>query len=275
MAIFHHHTQVIGKSSGRSAVAAAAYRSGSKLLEHIVDTDTGLTTEQVWDYSKKQGVVFSNIYAPEGSPEWVYDREKLWNKVTHRETRKDGQLAREFDIALPVELTREQNQVLMEEIVKECYVKYGMVADANLHLDNPKNPHFHVMLSMRDLVEKDNGMVEFGLKNREWNSKSFIVQTREKEAEIINKHLEFYGHLSRVSHLSHKDRGIDLIPTIHVGVAHHIHGTERRQLNAEIIAENAKRGAVHTSMYAAVLDFVSPKNSSIIFRLCKRSILLP
>lgn len=241
MAIFHHHTQVIGKSSGRSAVAAAAYRSGSKLVEHIVDIDTGLTTEQVWDYSKKQGVVFSNIYAPENAPEWVYDREKLWNKVTHGETRKDGQLAREFDIALPVELTREQNQDLMEEIVKECYVKYGMVADANLHLDNPKNPHFHVMLSMRDLVEKDNGMVEFGLKNREWNSKSFIVQTREKEAEIINKHLEFYGHLSRVSHLSHKDRGIDLIPTIHVGVAHHINGTERRQLNSEIIAENAKR----------------------------------
>lgn len=90
MAIFHSHGQVISKSQGRSALAAAAYRSGSKLIEQVCDPESGMVAEQVWDYTGKKGVVFSKILAPEFAPDWVYEREKLWNKVTARENRKDG-----------------------------------------------------------------------------------------------------------------------------------------------------------------------------------------
>ena len=241
MAQYHVHTQVIGKSDGRSAVAAAAYRSGSKLVEKIIDHKTGVTTEIVWDYSKKKGVVFSQIFIPEELVGLLdnYEREKLWNDVARRELRKDSQLAREFDIALPVELTKEQNIDLLKEIATECFVKYGMIADCNMHFDDANNPHFHVMLTMRELAEKDDNSIDFGLKNRTWNSKIFLLSTREQVAVITNKHLELHGHLSRVSHLSHAARGIELIPTVHEGPAAYINFSELKELNKQIIAENA------------------------------------
>ena len=121
MAIFHSHTQVIGRSSDRSAVAAA-YRSASNLVEYALDSETGMVTEQVWDYSRKQGVTFSKIFVPEGfEVDWLQDRELLWNKVTGGEKRKDNRHSREFDIALPIELTEHQNAELLTQIVKECF----------------------------------------------------------------------------------------------------------------------------------------------------------
>ena len=122
--------------------------------------------------------------------------------MTSREQKKDGQLAIEINFALPIELTEEQNKELMEEIVKECYVKHGMIADANSHLNNLENPHCYIMLTMRSLVEIFDGKVDFGFKNREWNKKEFLLNVQEQTAEIINKYLEFYGHLGNVSHLS-------------------------------------------------------------------------
>jgi ATP-dependent exoDNAse (exonuclease V) alpha subunit len=127
-------------------IAAAAYRSGDKLVE------TTLGDEKVThDYRSKEGVVHSNILseAPENS--WVSDRQELWNKVDKVEFRKDSQLAREFNIALPKELTVEQNIKLSEKYVKEAFVSKGMIADLNIHYDNPSNPHYHVLLSMRNL----------------------------------------------------------------------------------------------------------------------------
>lgn len=241
MAIYHVNTKIISKSKGQSAVAAAAYRSGSKLIEKIIDRKTGVTTEKVWDYSKKKGVVFSQIFVPE---EWAgeldnYEREKLWNDVTHKELRKDSQLSRDYNIALPIELTKEQNIDLLTEIATECFVKYGMIADCNMHLDNKKNPHFHAMLTMRELVKRSDHTVDFGLKNRTWNSKLYLMYVRELIAVIINKYLELHGHLSRVSHLSHAARGIKLTPTVHEGPAAYINFSELRALNEQIIAENA------------------------------------
>lgn len=242
MAIFHKNGQIISKSRGRSAVAAAAYRSGSKIVEYLLDSVTGIFGEHIWDYRKKGGVVFSQIFAPDNAPDWVYDREQLWNKVTAREKRKDGQLSREFDIALPIELTKEENIDLIKEIAHECFVKHGMIADVNLHLDNPENPHAHVMLTMRDLLKFEDGNIDFGLKNRAWNKKNFLKKIRKQTADVINKHLELYGFNARVSHLSHKERGIDLEPTMHVGPAgKHMGYSERKNLNAEIIKNNAKR----------------------------------
>ena len=241
MKSLHQSFQIIGKSRGRSAVAAAAYRSGEKLVEYVLDKETGIITEQIWDYSRKKGVVFSTIYAPEYAPEWVYDRQQLWNRVTAGEMgRIDGQLCREFDIALPVELTPEQNAELLSDIAR-TYTAYGMVVDVNMHCDNHENPHGHVMLTMRELVKFDNGIVDFGLKNTDWNKVSFLKERREEAAYLINQHLVRHGHKTRVTHLSFKDRGIDLIPTIHLGPAgSRIHG-ERMKINEEIIQENARR----------------------------------
>lgn len=241
MAIYHVHTQIISKSKGQSAVAAAAYRSGSKLVERIIDHKTGVTTEKVWDYSKKKGVALSQIFVPE---EWTgelgnYERGKLWNDVTHKELRQDNQLSRDWNVALPVELTKEQNIDLLKEIATECFTKYGMIADCNMHLDNENNPHLHVMLTMRELVEDGDHSVDFGLKNRTWNSRLYLMHVREQVAVIMNKHLELHGHLSRVSHKSHADRGIGLTPTVHEGPAAYINFSELKELNKQIIAENA------------------------------------
>ena len=241
MKSLHQSFQIIGKSRGRSAIAAAAYRSGEKLTEYVLDKETGIITEQIWDYSRKKGVVFSAIYAPEYAPEWVYDRQQLWNRVTAGEAdRIDGQLCREFDIALPTELTPEQNAELLSDIAR-TYTAYGMIVDVNMHCDNLANPHGHVMLTMRELVKFDNGFVDFGLKNTDWNKVSFLRERREEAAYLINQHLVRYGHKTRVTHLSFKDRGIDLVPTIHLGPAgSRIHG-ERMKINEEIIQENARR----------------------------------
>lgn len=240
MAIYHAHSQVIGLSSGRSAVAAAAYRSGSNLVEYT-NSSYGVTTECNWDYSKKHGVAFSYIFTPDNVPSWAHDRGALWNKVTSFEKRKDGQLAREFDIALPVELSEGQNIDLISEIAKECFVKYGMIADVNLHLDNPSNPHAHIMLTLRDLVTLENGQIDFGLKNRLWNSKVFLANTREQISLLTNKHLELHGYDSRISHLSHKDREIDLEASIHVGpISKHMTSySDRKEINSSIIQQNA------------------------------------
>lgn len=243
MAIFHAHAQVISRGQGRNAVSAAAYRSASLLLENIIDPETGISCTRAWDYSHKNGVVLSAVFAPEDAPSWTFSREELWNYVERFEKRKDAQLAREFDIALPVELTQEQNCVLIEEIVRGCFVKFGMIADVNVHYDNPNNPHAHVMLTLRELARYDDGRMDFGLKQREWNSDVFLSNVRAKIANIMNWHLALYGHIARVSHLSHAMRGIDLTPTMHIGPSskHMKSLSDRRELNERIVEENYEK----------------------------------
>ncbi|PEM60355.1 hypothetical protein CN613_28130, partial [Bacillus pseudomycoides] len=104
------------------------------------------------------------VLAPENAPEWVYDRQVLWNEVEKSEKRSDSQLAREINVALPKELNYEQQEELVKEFVQDNFVNHGMVADVAIHRDDENNPHFHVMLTMRYIDE--NG---FGKKAREWN----------------------------------------------------------------------------------------------------------
>ena len=270
MALYHAHCKVIGRNSGRSVVAAAAYRSGSCLTEQTFDQETRAVIEQIWDYRRKGGVAFSAILAPEHAPEWVFDREALWNRVNHIEKRKDSQLARDFDIALPIELlssiplelseaqldslerrnvvlpcqlSADQNIELLKEIVQTCFVAHGMVADVNLHLDNLNNPHAHVLLTMRELVKSKDKSIDFDLKkNRKWNSRVFLENIRAEIAQITNKHLERYGFVERISHLSFQEQGINLIPGIHVGPAgSKMDISERRQINAAIIRANSQQ----------------------------------
>ena len=162
MAIYYYRGQVISRSKGRSSVAAAAYRSGTRL----VDRRTGL----VHDYTRRRrGEIESFVLAPEGSPAWVRDREELWNMVEEGERRKDSQLAREFDLALPVELAPEDQRGLVRGFVAEQFVERGMVADVAVHRDKEGNPHAHVMLTMRSV-----GPEGFGKKVREWNQRDLL-----------------------------------------------------------------------------------------------------
>lgn len=199
MAIFHLSVQTLGRTSGANALAAAAYRSGEKLGDY--------------DYSKRKNEVeFSSIYAPEKAPEWCLERAGLWSAVEEAEKRKDAQLCREMNFALPLELNSDQRRTLVEEYAK-IFTEHGMVVDAAIHKSKDgKNPHAHIMLTMREL--KPNG---FGKKNREWNRRELVENWREKWAELANLALQRAGHSVRIDHRSLAAQGIDHEPTIHQG----------------------------------------------------------
>lgn len=233
MAIYHLRSQIISRAKGRSSVAAAAYRSG----EMLVDARTGL----VHDYIRKQGVAESYIEVPEVAPTWMQDRGRLWNAVEKRERRRDSQLSRELDIALPVELTVEQQSELVRGYVREQFVERGMVADVNIHRRDDGNPHVHIMLTMREVGEEG-----FGVKAREWNGREMLGEWREAWAGRVNRGLERAGVLERIDHRSYASRGIDREPTVHEGPdvremeARGLR-TERARLNRAARERNAVR----------------------------------
>lgn len=207
MAIYHLSAKVIGRSSGRSSVAAAAYRSA----ERLVDERTGL----VHDYTRRRGgEIECWIQAPEKAPEWARNREELWNRVEASEKRKDAQLCREVEVALPKELSREEQSELVRGFVREQFVSRGMVADVAVHRGDENNPHAHVMLTTREV---DPGGAGFGSKAREWNRNELLKEWREGWAERANRALERAGLSERIDHRSFASRGIDREPSVHEG----------------------------------------------------------
>ena len=146
MAIYHLEAKVISRGAGRSAVAASAYLSCSRLYN---DYD-GIQH----DYTKKQGLVWQEVFLPEYAPQEWRDREKLWNAVEEVETAKDSRLAREFVVALPIELSREQQIELLQDFIREQFVSDGMCADAAIHDTDGHNPHAHILLTVRPLDEQ-------------------------------------------------------------------------------------------------------------------------
>jgi Ti-type conjugative transfer relaxase TraA len=204
VAIFHLRAKIIGRSQGKSAVASAAYHAAERLYSQHQDI--------VFDYRQKRGVAFSEIMLPEHAPSWMGEREKLWNAVELFEKRKDATYAREIEVALPIELSFEQQKELLREYITENFVKKGMVADYSIHDVDDGNPHAHIMLTLRNVVENS-----FGKKVREWNDKRLFEQWREQWAAVTNKHLALGGIDKKISHLSYADQGIDLEPTIHRG----------------------------------------------------------
>lgn len=232
MAIYHLSGSVISRSQGRSAVACAAYRSAEMLHDERHGKDH--------DYTKKQDVVHKEILLPENAPEWMGNREKLWNAVEAHEKRKDAQLAREFTIALPRELTIEQNTALAREFVNNEFVSRGMVADLCIHNDkNAKGetqPHAHVLLTMRE-VAKDG----FGAKERSWNAKENLLMWRESWAETVNKHLSLHGHDIQVDHRSLAEQGIQLEPQYKIGASVVQERLARFEDHQRIALENGER----------------------------------
>jgi Ti-type conjugative transfer relaxase TraA len=227
MAIFHLSVKVISRSSGRSAVAAAAYRGAERLHDERLDRDH--------DFTNKDGVVHSEVMLPEGAPEEFADRGKLWNAVEAAEKRKDAQLAREVEFAIPCELSQEQGIELAREFVEAEFVAKGMIADLNVHWDigadgQPK-PHAHVMLTMRE-VDGDG----FGTKVRDWNKAELVEQWRERWAEHVNERLAELDIDARVDHRSLEAQGIALEPQDKIGPAASRMGV--RGLEAERIEEH-------------------------------------
>ncbi|MGG1685139.1 MobQ family relaxase [Pseudalkalibacillus sp. NRS-1564] len=212
MAIYHFSAQIISRGRGQSAVASASYRSG----ERLEDERTGEVK-----FYKRDAQPESMILAPSDSPEWVYDRGRLWNEVESAEKRKDAQLAREINIALPRELSNEHQADLIQNYVQSQFVAKGMVADIAIHRDDQENPHAHVMLTTRTLTPDG-----FGPKNRDWNNRDLLTQWREQWADHANQALEKENLQDRISHLSHESRGLEQLPTVHLG--HVAHEMEQR-----------------------------------------------
>ncbi len=193
MAIYHLSAKVISRAGGRSSVAAAAYRSA----EQLRDARQGLEH----DYSRKGGVVHSEIMAPENAPDWMRDRDQLWNAVEAVEKRRDAQLAREIEVALPRELDRGERLELLRGFVQREFVDRGMIADVAVHegkaRDGHGQPHAHVMLTMRELASEG-----FGKKDRSWNAPDLLLGWREAWARDANAALERAGRSERIDHRS-------------------------------------------------------------------------
>ena len=277
IAIYHCSIKIISRGKGKSAVAAAAYRAGEKIIS---DYDGRIN-----DYTRKGGIVHKEIMLPDKAPAEYQDRAVLWNAVEKIEKSSNSQLAREIEIALPVELNYMQNLNLVREYVRENFVAHGMVADFAIHdpKGETKNPHAHIMLTMRPFNENKawgskqkkeyildpNGEKQYDPKKRsykcksipstDWNEQTKAEEWRSAWADILNSYLEQTGHAekvihspdgelitisNKVDHRSFERQGItDQIPTIHLGVAAHQMEqrgikTERGNINREIMVTN-------------------------------------
>lgn len=235
MAIYHFSIKPISRSSGRSAVAAAAYRSA----ENLIDERYGKNQ----DYTQKTGVELSQIYAPDYTRPELLDRNELWNEVEKAEKRKDALLAREFEIAFPSELNAQQRKNMLDDLCNQIVRKYGAIVDASIHAphieggSDERNYHAHIMLTTR-AVNKKSGTFE-AKKYRDFNKEmgSNTVKTWRKDfADIVNHRLKQIGCDERVSHLSYKDLKYDLEPTSHEGPK--VTELRRRGIDTEISLKN-------------------------------------
>ena len=242
MAIFHCSIKIIGRGKGKSAIAAAAYREGKR----YEDPETGIVS----DYTHKGGVICSEVMLPGNAPEAYRNSEARWNSVQRAEKQSNAQLAREVEVALPRELSRDTQIRLIREYVQGQFVDRGMCAVWSLHDKGDGNPHAHIMLTMRGLkkdgswaakekkeykldengnripvIDPETGQQKIGAKNRkmwervtvqanDWNSRENAEQWRAAWAAACNRYLD---PENRVDHRSFKRQGIDQIPTIHEG----------------------------------------------------------
>lgn len=210
--IFHFHAKIISRSfrarnGNRSSVAAAAYRAGEKLFDE--------QREQSYDFRKKTHAVYSEIISPihsQPSQNWVFHRQALWNHIEKIENRRDAQLCREIEFALPLVLNQQENLELAREFITTQFVeKFSMLADMCIHWKEG-NPHVHVMFPLRPLTAEG-----FGKKD----SKKDVEQLkawRKAWEEICNQHLGKAGYSElKVDCRSYKERGIDRKPEIHIG----------------------------------------------------------
>ncbi|WP_298970154.1 Ti-type conjugative transfer relaxase TraA [uncultured Roseobacter sp.] len=259
MAIYHLHVKVIGRAAGSSAVASVAYRAASRLRDDRI--------ERSHDFTAKRGVVHSEVLLPNNAPEAWSDRGQLWNAVEAVEVRKDAQLAREVEFAIPREMSEAEGIALARDFVQSEFVDQGMIADLNVHWDRdadglPK-PHAHVMLTMRS-VDEDG----FGKKVRDWNSTGMVERWRERWATLANERLAELDIDARIDHRSHEAQGIALEPQSQIGApAQRIAGegspADRAELHREIARDNGARIIAEPSL---ALDAITHQQSTFTQR---------
>lgn len=283
MAIYHCSVQIIGRSSGRSAIACAAYRAGDKLH----DKETG----KLQDYSRKSGVIYSEIALPKNAPESYRDRETLWNAVQRVEKQGNAQLAREIEVALPKELNHGQQIDVVNSYVQAYFVADGMCADWSIHDKGDGNPHAHIMLTTRPIkangewgakekkaykldengeripiIDKATGKQKLGKNNRKmweretvqannWNDRSKVEEWRAAWAEVCNWYLSMGNVKDRIDHRSYARQGVEQEPTIHEGYAARQmekrgEVSERCQENREVQQRNSLLKMLHDALKA-------------------------
>ena len=237
MALYHFHADLIRRSKGQSVVAAAAYRAGEKLRCDYYGNEA--------DYTRKKGVVLTDILLPPLAPKEYADRETLWNAVEQAEKNAKAQLAYSYDIALQNELSIEENIALARQFLQEQFVSKGMIVDFAVHTPDLEsggipNPHFHVLCPVRPIDEtgkwsakqrREYVLDEQGQRIRneagnyvwnavpttDWGEKGTLLHWREEWASYVNRALEQKGLPSRIDHRSYADRGMEETPTVHEG----------------------------------------------------------
>lgn len=258
MAIFHMSFSNISAGKGRSAIASAAYRSGEKLFDD----------QEGRHYFYARSVMpESFILTPKNAPAWASDREKLWNEVERKDRRANSRYAKEFNVALPVELSEDEQKELLTKYVQENFVDQGMVADVAIHRDHQDNPHAHVMLTNRPfnpdgtwgikskkqyILDENGNKMYTGTskypKSRkilmvDWDKKEKIIEWRHNWAVSVNQVLEQKNIPDRISEKSFENQGIDEIPTQHEGINSKRH--ERRKFNQQVSAQRSAQAKYH------------------------------
>lgn len=246
MAIFHMSFSNISAGKGRSAIASAAYRSGEKLFDD----------KEGRSYFYARSVMpESFILTPKNAPKWANDRQKLWNEVEKKDRKANSRYAKEFNVALPVELTNEEQKALITKFVQETFVDKGMVADVAIHRDHEENPHAHVMLTNRPF----NPDGSWGLKSKtqyvldkngkqlltkngnpkqrkiwlvDWDKPGKVEEWRHAWAEEVNSLFQAKGMPERISEKSYEEQGIEKTPTKHEG--HNSQTKERKAFNEAV-----------------------------------------
>ena len=254
MAIYHLSVKTIGRSQGRSATAAIAYRAGEK----ITDERTG----QAHDYTRRRGVEHTEVFTPEGAEKWASNREQLWNAAEAAEKRINSTVAREFEVALPSELNKEQRLALVREFAGELVKRHSLAVDVSIHEPGKegdhRNHHAHILCSTRRL-----GAEGFTEKSRELDDRKSgeVEKWRERWAELCNRRLELAGEVARVDHRSLEAQGIDRVPTTHLGP--NVIRMERRGLRTdrgERRQEIAEQNDQIKALSAQVIDLGEARN---------------
>ena len=227
MALFHFHVWQVKRSAGQSAIESAAYRAGEKLYSEYYG--------QFSDYTRKGGVMHTEILLPPHTQREYGDRQTLWNAVEDAERNKNAQLAYSFDIALQNEFSIVENIALARQFLLDNFVSRGMIADFAVHQPDKKdggitNPHFHVLCPIRPLnpdgtwgakqrrVYRANGKFD-AVQTTDWGKPETLEAWREAWAALCNTKFEEKGLPCRIDHRSYERQGVEQIPTVHEGVA--------------------------------------------------------
>lgn len=256
MAIAHFNVAIVGRSSGKSSVHAAAYASRSRLI----DERTGM----VHNYSNKAGdIVASWVWLPKDAPEALRDRAALWNQVESKETRINSQLARRIILALPHELTAKQQEMLLKDYVRENFTRKRLAADVSIHKPHEqgdhRNDHAHILIPTRFI-----GKEGLGQKDRDSNRTEMLREWRDNWESLVNRHLERHGHEARISMKTLDAQGIDRTPQIHLGqgasaLQRKGIANERGDMLQEIANDNRQRGqAVTRDLGPGFVDSARP-----------------